>query len=391
MQQRKRKRKGGLIHYPVLILFSLFFVGMFLLDCVTPDRTVSELENTTLTQRPAVTAQILSSAGLNRFFNDYTQYTKDQIPGRDAWISLQSFVETALLQKTQSGGVLLGDHGQMFDRTYGLVSSEERTLPRNVAAVGSLAGRYPGRVYVMVAPAASAIYPERVPAHAPLLEEEGYIRQIQAAAEEAGGVYVPLQDPLAAHKDEYIYYRTDHHWTSLGAYYGFTALGQAMGIDVPALDSYTDRHTVSDSFYGTTWSSSGFSWVKPDSMEVFVNEPEGLKITSYPTGSPEEGQLYDESYLDVKDKYSMFMGGNCPLHEIVTGNEGPSLLIIRDSYTDSLIPFLLDDFSEIHVIDLRYYRMSVSDYIAEHDFDNVLVAYSVSTFATDTNLFLMGR
>ena len=84
MQQRKRKRKGGLIHYPVLILFSLFFVGMFLLDCVTPDRTVSELENTTLTQRPAVTAQILSPAGLNRFFNDYTQYTKDQIPGRDA-------------------------------------------------------------------------------------------------------------------------------------------------------------------------------------------------------------------------------------------------------------------------------------------------------------------
>ena len=202
MQQRKRKRKGGLIHYPVLILFSLFFVGMFLLDCVTPDRTVSELENTTLTQRPAVTAQILSSAGLNRFFNDYTQYTKDQIPGRDAWISLQSFVETALLQKTQSGGVLLGDNGQMFDRTYGLVSSEERTLPRNIAAVGSLAGRYPGRVYVMVAPAASAIYPERVPAHAPLLEEEGYIRQIQAAVEEAGGVYIPLQDALAAHKDE---------------------------------------------------------------------------------------------------------------------------------------------------------------------------------------------
>ena len=75
MQQRKRKRKGGLILYPVLILCSLFFVGMFLLDCVPPDRTVSELENTALTQRPAVTAQILSSAGLNRFFNDYTQYT----------------------------------------------------------------------------------------------------------------------------------------------------------------------------------------------------------------------------------------------------------------------------------------------------------------------------
>ena len=392
MQQRKRKRKGGLIHYPVLILFSLFFVGMFLLDCVTPDRTVSELENTTLTQRPAVTAQILSSAGLNRFFNDYTQYTKDQIPGRDAWISLQSFVETALLQKTQSGGVLLGDHGQMFDRTYGLVSSEERTLPRNIAAVGALAGRYPGRVYVMVAPAASAIYPERVPAHAPLLEEEGYIRQIQAAVEEAGGVYIPLQDALAAHKDEYIYYRTDHHWTSLGAYYGFTALCQAMGIDVPALDSYTDRHTVSDSFYGTTWSSSGFSWVRPDSMEVFVNEPDGLKVTSYPQGTPIEGQLYDESYLDVKDKYSYFLGGVQGLRIIRTQQtDAPKILIVRDSYSDSLTPFLTERFSEIHLFDLRYNKTSLKDYIAQNDIDSVLVLYNFSNFVTDQNLMYLAR
>ena len=121
-----------------------------------------------------------------------------------------------------------------------------------------------------------------------------------------------------------------------------------LNIAVPALESYTGRRVVSDSFCGTTWSSSGFSWVKPDSIEIFVDAPEGLKITSYPEGSPVEGQLYDESKLAVKDKYSMFMGGNCPLHEIVTGNEGPSLLIIRDSYTDSLIPFLLEDFSEIH-------------------------------------------
>ena len=126
-------------------------------------------------------------------------------------------------------------------------------------------------------------------------------------------------------------------------------------------------------------------------MEIFVNEPEGLKVTSYPEGSPVEGKLYDESKLAVKDKYSMFMGGNCPLHEIVTGAEGkPSLLIIRDSYTDSLIPFLLDDYSEIHVLDLRYYRASLKAYIEQYDFDQVLVCYSVYNFSTDANIFLLG-
>ena len=164
-----------------------------------------------------------------------------------------------------------------------------------------------------------------------------------------------------------------------------------MGLPCPALDSYTDRHVVSEEFYGTTWSSSGFSWVKPDSMEIFVNAPEALKVTSYPEGSPVDGKLYDFSYLEKKDKYSMFMGGNCPLHEIVTGAEGkPSLLIIRDSYTDSLIPFLLEDYSEIHVLDLRYYRASLKAYIEQYDFDQVLVCYSVSNFSTDANIFLLG-
>ena len=165
-----------------------------------------------------------------------------------------------------------------------------------------------------------------------------------------------------------------------------------MGFDCPALDSYSDRHVISEEFYGTTWSSSGFSWVGPDTMEIFVNEPEGLKVTSYPEGSPVEGKLYDFSFLEKKDKYSTFMGGNCPLHEIVTGTEGkPSLLIIRDSYTDSLLPLLLDDFSEIHVLDLRYYRASLKSYIEQNDFDSVLVCYSVSNFSTDSNIFLLSR
>ena len=390
MQQRKRKRKGGLIHYPVLILFSLFFVGMFLLDCVTPDRTVSELENTTLTQRPAVTAQILSPAGLNRFFNDYTQYTKDQIPGRDAWISLQSFVETALLQKTQSGGVLLGDHGQMFDRTYGLVSSEERTLPRNIAAVGSLAGRYPGRVYVMVAPAASAIYPERVPAHAPLLEEEGYIRQIQAAVEEAGGVYITLQDALAAHKDEYIYYRTDHHWTTLGAWYAYSQLCDLLGLTPFDLSSH--QAVEVENFYGTFYSRARTWNAQPDTLTYYdLDNPLTIYTVTGP-GMPEAGQttgLYDLDKLQVYDKYAAFLHGNNGLSRVEGDGQG-RILVIKDSYANSFVPFLTANYAEIDVVDLRNYNYGLDALIADNDYDQILVLYSFDSFKSDPYLYRAG-
>ena len=144
---KHEKKTSSLLHYPVLVVFSLFFIGLF-----APDRSYSELENTTLSQRPALTQ--FTAKGLNSYFTAYTKYVKDQVAGRDQWISLQSVVETTLLQKQQNGGILLGKEHMMFPRTYGLLSSEERTLPKNTAALTSLCQRYPGKVNVLVAPAA---------------------------------------------------------------------------------------------------------------------------------------------------------------------------------------------------------------------------------------------
>ena len=176
---KHEKKTSSLLHYPVLVVFSLFFIGLFALDMVTPDRSYSELENTTLSQRPALTQ--FTAKGLNSYFTAYTKYVKDQVAGRDQWISLQSVVETTLLQKQQNGGILLGKEHMMFPRTYGLLSSEERTLPKNTAALTSLCQRYPGKVNVLVAPAASDIYKENVPANAPLLDEDGYLDQLSGA------------------------------------------------------------------------------------------------------------------------------------------------------------------------------------------------------------------
>ena len=364
-------------------LIFLAFIGVFfILNLVLPDRQFSEQENRYLQMKPEFSFKSL-------FSGDYTSkfetYTTDQFTFRDEWITLKAASELAL-GKQENNDVHLCENGTLIE---GYERPESSALDANMSALNTLVENTDAEVYFALIPDKSDLYASLLPKNAPNDSEKEVIDYCYA---QSNATNVDMYSALGAHTDEYIFYRTDHHWTSLGAYYGFSALAESMGFDYPALDSYADRHVISEEFYGTTWSSSGFSWVGPDTMEIFVNEPEGLKVTSYPEGSPVEGKLYDFSFLEKKDKYSTFMGGNCPLHEIVTGNEGkPSLLIIRDSYTDSLLPLLLDDFSEIHVLDLRYYRASLKSYIEQNDFDSVLVCYSVSNFSTDSNIFLLSR
>ena len=363
------------------LIFLAFIGAFFILNLVLPDRQFSEQENRYLQMRPEFSFKSL-------FSGDYTSkfetYTTDQFTFRDEWITLKAASELAL-GKQENNDVHLCENGTLIED---FKRPENSVLDSNMSALNTLVGNTDAKVYFALIPDKSDLYSSLLPKNAPNDSEKEVIDYCYG---QSNATNVDMYSALSAHKDEYIFYRTDHHWTSLGAYYGFSALAESMGLPCPALDSYTDRHIVSEKFYGTTWSSSGFSWVDPDTMETFVNAPEGLKVTSYPQGSPVEGKLYDFSFLEKKDKYSMFMGGNCPMHVIETGNEDkPSLLILRDSYMDSLIPFLLDDFSEIHVLDLRYYRASLKAYIEQNDFDNVLVCYSVSNFCSDSNIFLLG-
>lgn len=387
------KRSSSLLHYPVLVVFSLFFIGLFALDLITPDRAYSEMENTTLSQRPALTQ--LSAKGLNSYFTAYTKYVKDQVFGRDNWISLQSVVETTLLQKQQNGGILLGKEHMMFPRTYGLLSSEERTLPKNTAALTSLCQRYPGKVNVLLAPAASDIYKENVPANAPLLDEDGYLDQLSAAVQAAGGRFVDVRQTLSAHKSEYIYYRTDHHWTSYGAYIGYTEAGKAMKFSAYTADKFSVEH-ASDTFRGTLYSKTLDNSITPDTIDIYAladNEPK-VSVTVYKSGAQPDGtynSMYFREFLNVKDKYSTFLGQNVPridINSVLPENaDNGSLLVIKDSYAHSLIPFLAKNYSHITVLDLRYINGDIETLgVNIGDYKNVLFMYNVITFSQDTNV-----
>ena len=343
------------------------FIGLFLVaNAATPSREFSEMENRNLEQMPKLSVDSLLSG---QFMKDFETYTTDQFVGRDLWIALKSSSER-ILGKHENNDVYFCDQDTLITR---FDQPDAAKVSENVNYVNSFVENVDIPVTFSLIPTQACIWAGRLPDGAPNAS----------------------QTPLWEHKDESIFYRTDHHWTSLGAYYGYTGLADALGYTPVPLDAYTET-VRSTEFYGTVFSSSGVRWVSPDTITTYVPDT-GITVTSYTydsNGNPVEvpRALYDESYLSVKDKYSMFLGGQQSLGVVKTPNaDKPKLLIIRDSYADSLVPFLTPHFSEIHLIDLRYYKLSIADYIQQNGIDQALVLYSIPNFCTDTNLFWLTR
>ena len=373
------------------------FIGVFLAaNAITPDRTFSEMENRNLEQRPEVdlgTPEKLFKDGNffnGQFMRDFETYTTDQFVGRDTWIALKSSTER-LLGKKENNDVYFADNDTLITR---FDQPDAQRVTDNLNYVNNFVENVDIPVIFSLIPTQACIWADRLPEGAPNASQTDLLTQAQGAVTRA--TWADLYSPLMEHKGEDIFYRTDHHWTSLGAYYGYAGLASALGYEPVPLSNY--QETVrSTQFYGTVFSSSGVRWVKPDTITTYVPE-DGITVVSHTydnQGNPveEPRELYVESFLSVKDKYSMFLGGNQSLGVVKNENnpDGPKLMIIRDSYADSLVPFLTAHYSEIHLLDPRYYHLSFSDYAEQNGIDQALVLYSVPNFVTDQNLFWISR
>ena len=373
------------------------FIGVFLVaNAVSPDRTFSEVENRNLEQLPAVdfgTPEKLFRDGNffnGQFMRDFETYTTDQFIGRDAWVDLKARTERALGKK-ENNNVYFADNDTLITR-FDQPAADRVT--ENLNYVNKFVENVDIPVVFSLIPTQACIWADRLPEGAPNASQTDLMAQAQGAV--TGATWADVYTPLMEHKDEDIFYRTDHHWTSLGAYYGYTGLASALGYTPVPLTDYTPT-VRSTEFYGTVFSSSGVRWVKPDTITTYVPD-DGITVVSHTydnSGNPVEEQraLYVESFLSVKDKYSMFLGGNQSLGVVTNTNnpDGPKLLIIRDSYADSMVPFLTAHYSEIHLIDPRYYHLSVKDYVEQNGIDQALVLYSVPNFVTDGNMFWITR
>ena len=364
--------------------FCVFLGGLLAWHVLLPDRDRSDVENRTLAQFPEFSWENLKDGS---FTKGVENYFADQFPLRDQWTGLKARTEQVLGKREFNGVYLCGD---------ALIAKVEPPKDgleeKNLSYVSRLAESAEVPVYLGLIPSAAEIWRDRLPRGAESWDQAAFI----ARAAELEGVepidfLTALRDHAGERTWEGIFYRTDHHWTTLGAYYGYAALMEALGRgeEVPEPEAVKARDLpVSNGFQGTLYSQSGIHWLEPDSIEFWVEES-GLTVTSWRDGTPKEAGLYDYDYLGKKDKYSAFLGGNQPLCVVKNPEGEGKLLVIRDSYADSLAPFLALHFEEVHLLDPRYYRYSAAKYAEDNGLDAIAVVYSVPNFITDRNLVLL--
>ncbi len=370
--------------YVIVVLFLIFMYGITLANFLIKDREFSEMENRALAQKPDfVVADILSG----EYMENYESYITDQFVARDVFVGTKSLSEK-LLGKKLNNHVYYGEEDYLIEQ---FVQADEQLLARNTEAIKKFAQMTDAKVAVAMVPGSVEINKDKLFSYLPDVSQKTIIDRIYENLADNDITCVDMYSNLKEHEEEAIYYRTDHHWTSLGAYYGYQAYAKAVGLLPAELSSYQEQ-VRSKEFYGTLYSKAGAFWIKPDEITTYVDE-EGISVLRIEGDKTVKGALYDTDKLLGKDKYAMFLGGNQPLVHIRTKQtDMPKLLVIRDSYSDSMVPFLTEHYSEIYMWDFRYNKDSVTDFIKEENIDNVLICYSVDNFQEDTNIaFVLGR
>lgn len=382
-QERRRRRRQarerslGLFRRSAAILLGTFAAALIVLSLLAKDRDFSEAENRALAQRPTITAEGLESG---RVFGDLSEYLADQFWARDGWISLDTF-GARLWGLREVNGVYLGKDGYLF----GAPEIPDQTRQEaKIAAVNAFAARHEDlNIQFMLVPGASAVLTDKLPKNAPIRDQIADVRAVENAL--TGVTVLDAAGALNEHSAEEIYYRTDHHWTSLGAYYAFAAAADRLNaaVPVPSFEVYT----VTDSFEGTMASRAGVHRTR-DEIQIFLPQGSDVKYyVNYLDSQTRVTSMFDSAALEQKDQYTVFFGGNHPLVEIrTTASTGRSLLVFKDSYANSFMQFLTTYYDTIVMIDPRYYYGDLSAVLASYGITDVLFLYSADTWMTDAAL-----
>ena len=371
--QRNRALQGKYLTWLLVGAVVLFTVLGFLWQ----DREFSESENRKLAQFPTFS---LSAVKDGSFLKGLGDYAADQFPGRDMWISLNLQMNKLLGQKEVSGVFLCEDDYLMQ------VPSEpnETQLQRNLEAINAFGETYSNLNIVMsVVPNAVTVHADKLPEYAPVRDQKADLEGIMA--EVTGAKFVDVTGILRENRNQQLFYRTDHHWTSLGAYTAFRQIGPELGIEVPTAEQYT-VYTVSNGFEGTLSSKSG-SHSAYDKVEIYVPPTDIEYYVTYAGEQTGICSMYKREALNNKDHYTVFFGGNYSRVDITTtANTERNLLIFKDSYANCFVQFLYPYFDHITMIDPRYYYDNVANAIKSESITDVLYLYNLDTFLSDSSL-----
>lgn len=369
---RNRNLQGMYLAY--LLAGMILLVTLF--GLLTKDRVFSPNENRNLAQRPKITFSAIVDGS---YLSDLSTYYADQFPGRDSWLSIQLWLNK-LMGSKEAGGVYLCKDNYLMQIP---AAPNEEALKKNLTDMEAFAEAYPEvNMVAAIIPNAVTVYEDKLPKNAPVRDQREDMKRLDSALTKVK--FVNVTDTLCAKNTEELFYRTDHHWTSLAAAYSFEKIAPALNLKVPALSEYV-RYTVSDSFEGTLSSKSGSHkvtdkveiFVPKTNVEYFVQRPDTEAVCS----------MYNREALNGKDHYMVFFGGNHPRVDIgTTAETQKNLLVFKDSYANCFIQFLYPYYENITVVDPRYYYDNVETIMKNGGITDVLFLYNLDTFLSDTAL-----
>lgn len=371
-----------------MIVFIGFIAVMLILFIILPKKEYSSSEKRYLQEAPAFTADSLFTSDKNNSFQTkFEKYIEDHTAGRNFWVGFSAYYNLALGNNGEKGVYKGADDYLIND------PESKDMLARNAGFMEEFAQQISVPVTAAVAPSAGWLCPDKLPRfHYIYLDDERFAA-LSSTFEKTE--FVDLRDGLkeAYAQGHQVFYRTDHHWTAYGAYTAYRALGKALGyIPMEPGDYSVDTY---DGFYGTTYSTSGFWLTPPDSIEVWDNKLNDgdIKVTiTDGENITEQDDMFFYSHLDEDDKYPVYLDGNHPYTVIKNAKvrDGEKLMVIKDSFAHSLVPFLADHYSEIIMVDLRYYSYPLSEVIIREGVDRVLMLYSIDNLTSDDNIAKIG-
>lgn len=364
------------------LLFMLILVVLPIATIFSKKEEKSEMENRTLAKFPKL---LISTIKDKSFMDGFEDYLSDHFILRINWIELKVDIEL-MLGKKEINNVYITDD-MLIEK---LEEPNYQEMNNSVSAINNLAERFTNpEFFVMIAPTSAGIYIDELPNNAPQInQKEQVIDYIYGSLSDRVSS-IDVYNALYASKSEYIYYRNDHHWTSLGTYYAYNVAIQRLGFNPISYDKFNIEHTNND-FKGTFYSKTLYNGIKTDTIDIYtMDKSKGIQSMVVNDGSNETefDTLYDRSYLDTKDKYGMFLSENNPIVTVKTNVDNEKkLLVIKDSYANSFVPFLSEHYSEITILDLRYIGVTSENIVNINDFNQVLFLYNASTIAQDENL-----
>lgn len=360
-------------------VFVLFIFGFAIAGLLQKDREFSEMENRNLTQLPKFSFESLKSG---KFTSGIESYMSDQVFLKDELVALKTDSERLMLKNYQNG-VYFGKDGYYLQQ----YTEDKTQIDKNIGYVNDFADAVNVPVKFLLVPNSVCVNSDKLPEFAvndDQLESIKYIEQNLSDKISLFNAYDTLK--AVADKGEQVFYKTDHHWTANGARTVFEAL---MADEAAVAPNDYDASITRDDFYGTLYSKAPSALTKPDTM-LLPKHSDDRYTVNYVKENKTSNSLIDESFLDKKDKYAAFLGGNFARVDITSSESATDkkVLVLKDSYANAMLPYLADQYSELIVVDMRYYhfeQQTVSELAESEGVDEVLMIYNMDFVNTDDN------